>query len=98
MSNSKLTSLEKAELKDFKAENQEISFFSFPELAVTVGIRKTGHNMAEFAISIASDTETKFRRKVGEFKVAERFHIGAFLPVRVYGDLEETALNIAESV
>lgn len=100
MANSKLSATEKVGLKQFKAENPEITFFSFRELGVTVGIRMTGKNMADFAVSIASGTETKFRRKVGEFHVAKRFYDSVYLPVKINSreQLESVAESIAYSV
>lgn len=98
MSNSKLQDHEREFLRDFKREYPEIQFFSFPDDGVTVGIRQTSPNMGEFAVSIASDTEKKFRRKVGEYHVAHRFEYGQTLPVKLAGDLEMLTEDIARAV
>ena len=98
MSNFKLSKLQKQELRTFKRDNPSIKFFSFPEYGVTVGIRDNGGRMADFAVSIASMDEQKFRRKVGEYKVAERFDSYQYLPCEVSCDSHETAIKIAEAV
>ena len=99
MSNSKLQDYQREFLRDFKRDNPEVQFFSFPVCGVTVGIRRTCNSMGDFAVSIASNTEQKFRRKVGQFKVAERFASGVFLPVHIgYTDTECIAENIARAV
>lgn len=99
MSNSKLTVHQKAELKEFKADNKGIEFYSFPEIGVTVGIERTGNTMGRFAVSIASDTETKFRRKVGEFNTAVRFMNYEVLPVWIGSrDMENVAHSLANAV
>jgi hypothetical protein len=80
MSNTKLTLAQKEFLRDYRAQNPEIEIFHFPELRVCVGVRRRGENMGEFAVSICADSETKYRKKVGEYVVRERFEYGMFLP------------------
>ena len=99
MSNSKLQDYQRDFLRDFKRDNPQIQFFSYPDEDVTVGIRQTGPNMGEFAVSIVSDTEKKFRRKVGEYHVAVRFDYAQTLPVRLNGyTMESVADNIRLAV
>ena len=99
MSNSKLTSTQKQFRKWFIAKNPGLLFYSFPEMGVTVAIRETGMSMAEFSVSIASDTEQKFRRKVGEYTAIKRIIDGQVLPVVKWSDnLGDIAEKIADSV
>ena len=98
MSNSKLLDHERDWLRQFKRDNPGVVFFSFPDLHVTVGIRETGMVMGEFAVSIASDTEQKFRRKVGEYHAARRFYYDQLLPVKLVQDMEVVAEDIAHAV
>ena len=99
MSNSKLQDYQREFLRDFKRDNPQIQFFSYPEDGVTVGIRQTSHSMGEFTISIASNTEKKFRRKVGEYHVATRFVYNHTLPLRLNGyDMEIVAESIMNAV
>jgi hypothetical protein len=98
MSNSKLTSEQKQFRKEFKNYSPCVVFFSFPEMGATVAMRETGQNMAEFSVSIMSNTEQKFRRKVGEYHAAIRMYEGQFLPVRILGNMAATAYDIATAV
>lgn len=99
MSNSKLQDYQRDFLRDFKHDNPQIQFFSYPDEGVTVGIRQTSPDMGEFAVSIASDTEKKFRRKVGEYHVATRFLYDHTLPMRLTGyTMESVAENIMLAV
>jgi hypothetical protein len=99
MSNSKLTPEQKRYLKEFKGYNPNVKFFSFPETGVTVAMVETGRNMGEFSVSIASDTEQKFRRKVGEYHAASRrAEYGQVLPVILFDSMEAVAREIAQGV
>lgn len=101
----KLTKTQKQDLRKMKAIDPDVHLFSFPESGVTVGIERTGGTMGRFAVAIAAADEDKFRRKVGEFTVMERFGTRATLPV-VLGDFElfaaddmaYTAENIANAI
>lgn len=84
----KLTKQQKHYLKEMKATMPNVSLHSFPGMGVTVGIQRTGDRMGRFAVSIASTDETKFRRKVGEFNVLERFDYGNTQPVAIGPDVE----------
>jgi hypothetical protein len=49
--------------------------------------------MGEFSVAICADTETKYRKKVGELLVRERMQYGVCLPVElgtIYSDDDET--------
>lgn len=98
MSNSKLTNQEKYFRKEAILLNPGLQLFSFPEMGVTVAIQETGMNMAAFSVSIASDSEQKFRRKVGEYVAIKRMLDGQVLPVVKYDSLEVMAREIALAV
>lgn len=100
MSNSKLTVGQKSWLKQFKEMNPAVHFCSFPDNSVTVAIRATGRNMCEYSVSIASDTESKFRRKVGEYNAAQRMCDGVSLPATVpdHMEVDDIARGIAYAV
>ncbi len=83
-SNSKLTKEQNQERKEMKAvaiENCGAFVFSFPDQGVTVVVQRTGEDRGVFAVSLESENERKFRRKVGEFHALNRFHDGTTLPV-----------------
>lgn len=98
MSDSKLTFAQKQFRKTFIATNPDVQFFSFPDTGVTVAIRATGQSMGEFSVSIVSDSELKFRRKVGEYYAAMRMASSQVLPVKLYDDLQYTAASIAQGM
>jgi len=99
-SNSKLTAAQKSDLKISKKNNPNVKFFSFPDLKATVAIMRTGPSMGVFSVSIASDSERKFRRKVGEHIAMDRMFNGESLPVKLGTDseLEYIANDIAMAV
>jgi hypothetical protein len=110
MSNSKLTVDQKQLLKNLRALHPDVEIFHFPDNRVCVGIRRVGEKMGEFALAICAETETKYRKKVGELLVRERLEYGQSLPVELgyedTGEWEESdwdtqesiALNIAQAV
>ena len=71
-SNSKLTPEQNAERKDLKfaAKDQKVQLAHNGQS--TVAFQRKG-NTVEFALSVASPDETKFRRKVGEFYALLQF-------------------------
>lgn len=83
-SNSKLSKVDKQIRKDLRALflEQGGTLRSFPQYGVTVGIvpnAKEGDTRSKTATlytSIASNDEQKFRRKVGEFHVLNRWDMG----------------------
>jgi hypothetical protein len=85
MSNSKLQAYQKAERKALKivAKLDGVAVFHFPDMGVSVAMQATGVGNALFSVSVASPTEQKFRRKVGEFYALERFYGGQVLPARL---------------
>lgn len=107
MSNTKLNSAQREFLRDYRAAQPDTVIYHFPDIRVCVGIRRTGERMGEFSVSICADTENKYRRKVGEYVVRERFADDYTLPVWL-GDnylcdteteyLEMVAGNIATAV
>lgn len=71
-SNTKLSSIEKDDLKNFKDEMPKNMAFGQCG-RVTVLAQITG-NVVRFSTSVASPDEKKFRRKVGQFHAAARWH------------------------
>jgi hypothetical protein len=107
MSNTKLTVEQKQALKTLRALYPDVEIFHFPDTRACVGIRRTGQKMGEFSVAICADTETRYRKKVGELLVRERMQYGQCLPVELgtnYCDDNETeymemvADNIAQAV
>jgi hypothetical protein len=102
MSNTKLTLEQKQLLKNLRVLYPDTEIFHFPDNRVCVGIRRTGERMGDFSVSICADTETKYRKKVGELLVRERFYYGHSLPV-VLGNIhsaesDEYVRAILESI
>lgn len=81
MSNTKLSTAQKYTLQVLRDTPPGIEIFHFPDNRVCVGIQRTGERMGEFSVSICAETETKYRKKVGELLVRERFYYGHSLPV-----------------
>lgn len=90
----KLTKIEKQWLKTVKANYPRIMFGRFGRL--TVAIEPAGPNRGKFAISIASNEETKIRRKVGQFWALSRLVDGQSLPIELPNgfDINEIAENM----
>ncbi len=74
-SNSKLTADQKLDRKDMLARMPDVQLFSFPESGVTVAASKEGTTV-QFAVSLMSEDEQKFRRKVGEYHALSRIWNG----------------------
>ena len=83
MSNTKLSVQQKQTLKTLRALCPEIEIFHFPDNRVCVAVQRTGEKMGEFSVAICAETEQKYRRKVGELLVRERFYYGQCLPVEL---------------
>lgn len=103
MSNTKLTVEQKQTLKALRAFNPDVQIFHFPDNRVCVGIQRVGEKMGEFSVAICADTETRYRKKVGELLVRERLQYGVYLPVELgtnYCDDTETEYMeaIADSI
>lgn len=100
MSNSKLSDSQKQTLKRVKRDNPDIHLFSFPECGVTVAVRRTGETMGEFSVSIMSNLEQKFRRKVGEYWAINRMLDGQVLPCVMPEEhvMKTWASNLAENL
>jgi hypothetical protein len=97
----KFTKEMKAERKMLKAIFSNVSLHSFPEYGITVGIERTGESMGRFAVAIAAADEPRFRRKVGEFYVLQRFDASQTLPLVLHFHdevNEDIARNIAEAI
>ena len=102
MSNSKLSSEQKQELRTMRNYLSDFSVFHFPNMRVTVVIRERGESMGDFGVSICSNSELKFRKKVGEYHALSRVWEGKGMPMRItsdeYSTLEDTAFRIACAV
>lgn len=107
MSNTKLSVPQKQALKTLRVLRPEVEIFHFPDTRACVGIRRTGEKMGEFSVAICADTETKYRKKVGELLVRERMQYGQCLPVELGGNysycteaeyMEAVADSIAQAV
>lgn len=87
-SNTKLSPIEKQDLRDFKAEMPKNMAFG-QSGRVTVLAQITG-NVVRFSTSVASPDEKKFRHKVGQYHAAMRWHNDeisvAPTPPKFYGD------------
>jgi hypothetical protein len=110
MSNTKLSGQQKQHLQVLRALNPDTEIFHFPGTRVCVGIRRVGEKMGEFSVSICAETESKYRKKVGELLVRERLEYGQCLPVELgetdtgewdacdFDFMESIAENIARAV
>lgn len=105
MSNSKLSVQQKQHLKVLRALNPDTEIFHFPDYRICVAIRRVGEKMGDFSVAICSETETRYRKKVGELLVRERLQYGVCLPVELgetetaeWDNQESVALNIAQAV
>lgn len=96
----KMTKQDKQDRKELKHAFPNVELFGFADLGITVGIERTGETMGRFAVAIAADDEPRFRRKVGELVVLQRFEFEQTLPVRLFGGmpLEHIAEILAEAV
>ena len=87
-SNTKLTSIEKDDLKVFKQGMPKNRAFGQCG-RVTVLAQITG-NVVRFSTAVASPDEQKIRRKVGQFHAASRWHDDQIsmmpTPASFYGD------------
>jgi hypothetical protein len=68
--NTKLTTNQKLHLAEMKRNNPDVTLVD--NMQTTVAYRELG-NTVEFALSVMSDNEKKFRRKVGEYHAMYRF-------------------------
>jgi hypothetical protein len=82
----KLSPTDREQRKTLKEWFPNVMLFSFPVFGVTVGIERTGETLGRFAVSLQGKGEAKFRRKVGELKVLERFADTRTLPIRMPAD------------
>lgn len=86
----------------------DVLVFHFPEIGtgVCVGIKITGMGNAQFAVSIASETETFYRYDVAEYHVLNRFYNFATMPMQYsrnwkekdFNTLGDCAMSIALSI
>lgn len=74
-SNTKLTDSQKSELRNFKNCTKCEGITLAHNGQTTMAFLPRG-NTVEFALSVASPDEVKFRRKVGEYHALDRFYGG----------------------
>jgi hypothetical protein len=110
MSNTKLSVAQKDTLRGLRKLFPDVEIFHFPDNRVCVGIQRIGEKMGEFSVAICAETETRYRKKVGELLVRERMQYGQCLPVELgetdtaeweesdWDSMESIALNIAQAV
>lgn len=72
-SNTKLTKYQKNILIAMKDEMSNVALVDNGE--TTIAFQEKG-NTVEFALSVMSPEEKKFRRKVGQYWAYDRFHMG----------------------
>jgi hypothetical protein len=105
------TRLTKDQTRYFEFLEQEffdVLMYHFPEIGtgVCVGIKVTGIGNAQFAVSIASETEILYRYDVAEYHVLRRFSNDMVLPLQFssnwkendFNTLGDTARGIAHSI
>lgn len=78
----RLTADEKQILKNMRKHFGGV-LAHFPELGATVAIERTGETMGRFSVALASDAETRYRRKVGAWVVLDRMDAEQHLPVKL---------------
>lgn len=89
LSDSKLTANQQSELAEFKDLNPKMVFVDnenySTDQVTTIGYIDDG-KIVRFAASIMSNNERKFRRKVGQYNVAERMRADQFtiLPTSIF--------------
>lgn len=71
-SNTKLTTNQKDTLTSLKGSNMGVTLVNNEQ--TTIAYKELG-NTVEFSLSVMSDNEKKFRRKVGEFHALMRFYV-----------------------
>lgn len=99
-SNTKLSHGDKFLLKEFKRDNPGAAFATSEDGRVTIlVVPHPSLNMGHFTISVASENEEKFRRKVGEFEALRRYWDGMGQPVNTqFFPAEDIARNIAHTL
>ena len=108
MEQTRLTESQTRDLELLEQSFPEVLIFHFPEIGtgVCVGIKITGVGNAQFAVSIASETEILYRYDVAEYHVLHRFNWGETLPMQFssnwkekdFNTLGDSARNIAHSI
>lgn len=95
MANSKLTREQKAERKELKINFEDNGGYFHIAHGVTLAILP--HNkMARISVSIMSEDETKFRRKVGEYNALWRWWNGEYITIRNGSTNPETLDELCE--
>ena len=84
VSNSKLDQYENDQRKIIKAEFKKDGGHVVNDGVTTIAYLQVSANLVEFATSICSPDEQKFRRKVGEFYALERFEVGYTVKMRLF--------------
>lgn len=81
MANSKIGAVQKSWLKSFKVARPNVCFHNNEE--TTIAFQDNANcNTVEFALSVMSPDENKFRRKVGEYCAMDRFENGATVKMK----------------
>lgn len=104
----KMNETDREYLRDFRNAQKGVHIFHFPSRRICVALKRTGSTMGAFSVAIASATETKYRKKVGELLARQRFEFGQTLPV-VLGEVDfygyayansedSTLVSVAETI
>ena len=95
MEQTRLTENQSLHLEILEMEFHDVLIFHFPEIGtgVCVGIKITGVGNAQFAVSIASETETLYRYDVAEYHVLRRFSNDMVLPMQFSSNWKEKDFN-----
>ena len=93
-SNTKLDSVQKEILRDFKAEMPKNMAFG-QSGRVTVLAQITG-NVVKFSTAVASPDEKKIRRKVGQYHAADRWYNDQFAVMPIPHD-DYTGLTVPDT-
>lgn len=80
-SNSKLSKEQKIDLAQFKKANKNVHFYCFERVTIAIEVLRSGNG--RIAWSIASLSEIKFRRKVGEYHAVLRMRDAFYLPIEL---------------
>jgi len=95
MEQTRLTEYRTRYLEVLEQAFPDVFIYHFPEIGtgVCVGIKITGIGNAEFAVSIASETEILYRYDVAEYHVLRRFSNDMVLPMQYSRDWKENTFN-----
>lgn len=92
---SKLNPEQKVFRKTLKKLHPDVAVFHYPYHGVTIGIRKPKGKRStcgHITWAMLGADEDKYREKMGEFLVLQRFDVGLILPIRCAPNADEFEL------